>query len=605
LIEAAGKFTVNGSDLERDRGFGASDDRSPLLDPRLGDVEDDVSSPKQRSLLAIAGSLLAEISLPKLVFAWTFSILLPALALGLAPLVATAWLLKLSKAAAQLTGLGTAFILPVIVALGWFGWRPLLRTAETNFWSLNALAIQPGYAFCREALRYLSERMLRADADAATRARLRAISAAAAAILLCIVGALIVAAVWPVSRWLGTSADLLHLRGLVLPTLANAIVVVSTYLAAMSLIWGFGDALMEQPSNLEAFDVASSGPTWRVAHLSDIHLVGEQYGFRIESGRRGPRGNGRFAQTLDRIAAIHATNPLDIILISGDMTDAGLAVEWAAFLDALERYPALAQRILILPGNHDLNIVDRLNPARLDLPFSPIKRLRQMRALSAIAAIQGDRVLVIDPDSGKADRTLSQALAPNRRRIAEFADLGGLRRSLGLGRLWDDQYPMVLPPVRPDGLGVVILNSNAETHFSFTNALGLVSVEQTRRLETVLRQFPQAVWIIALHHHLIEYPMSIAKFSERIGTALINGSWFIRTIRPWARRAIVMHGHRHIDWIGTCGLLRIVSAPSPVMGSTDEASTYFLIHTLSAGADGDVRLLSPERVVIAGAKRVN
>jgi hypothetical protein len=77
-----------------------------LLDPRLGDVEDDVSSPKQRSLLAIAGSLLAEISLPKLVFAWIFSILLPALLLGLAPLVVTLWLLKLSKTAAQLTGLG-------------------------------------------------------------------------------------------------------------------------------------------------------------------------------------------------------------------------------------------------------------------------------------------------------------------------------------------------------------------------------------------------------------------------------------------------------------------------------------------------------------------
>ena len=54
----------------------------PLIDPRRGDVEDDVSSPKQRSLLAIAGSLLAEISLPKLLFALTFSILLPALLLG-------------------------------------------------------------------------------------------------------------------------------------------------------------------------------------------------------------------------------------------------------------------------------------------------------------------------------------------------------------------------------------------------------------------------------------------------------------------------------------------------------------------------------------------
>jgi hypothetical protein len=577
----------------------------PLLDPRRGDVEDDISSPKQRSLLAIAGSLLAEISLPKLVFAWIFSILLPALLLGLAPLVATAWLLKLSTTATQITGFGAAVVLLIIVGLGWIGWRPLLRTVEINFWSLNALAIQPSYAFCREGLRYLSERALRTDADATTRSRLRAASAAAAAIILCVAGSLIVAAVWPASRWLGTGADLFHLRGLILPTLANAVVVVCVYLAAASLIWGFADALMDQPNDLGAFDTASGGPTWRVAHLSDIHLVGEQYGFRIESGRRGPRGNGRFTRIMDRIAAIDKANRLDIILISGDMTDAGLAVEWAAFLDAVEQHPALARRMLILPGNHDLNIVDRLNPARLDLPFSPIKRLRQMRALSAIAAVQGDRVFVVDPSSGKLDRTLAQALAPHRQRIAEFADVGGVRLSAGLGRVWDDQFPMILPPAEADGLGVAILNSNAETHFSFTNALGMVSVGQTRRLAAAVDQFPRAHWIVALHHHLVEYPMSVAAFSERIGTALINGSWFIRKIRSLAPRAIVMHGHRHIDWIGACGKLRIISAPSPVMGSTDEASTYFLIHTLTTDAAGQIRLVPPERIEIGGTSRLS
>jgi len=53
-----------------------------LVDPRYGDIEDDAASPGQRSLLAIAGSLLVEISLPKLLFAWTVSLLLPALLLG-------------------------------------------------------------------------------------------------------------------------------------------------------------------------------------------------------------------------------------------------------------------------------------------------------------------------------------------------------------------------------------------------------------------------------------------------------------------------------------------------------------------------------------------
>lgn len=160
---------------------------------------------------------------------------------------------------------------------------------------------------------------------------------------------------------------------------------------------------------------------------------------------------------------------------------------------------------------------------------------------------------------------------------------------------------MILPPIQADGLGVAILNSNAETHFSFTNALGMVSVEQARRLAAVIDRFPRAHWIIALHHHLMEYPMSVAAFSERIGTALINGSWFVRKIKPFAPRAIVMHGHRHIDWIGACGKLKIISAPSPVMGAANEAPTYFHIHTLTTGPGGQVCLLPPERVDIAGA----
>jgi hypothetical protein len=128
----------------------------------------------------------------------------------------------------------------------------------------------------------------------------------------------------------------------------------------------------------------------------------------------------------------------------------------------------------------------------------------------------------------------------------------------------------------------------------------LVSVEQTRRLAAALGNFPKARWIVALHHHLIEYPMPVATFSERIGTALVNGSWFVRTLKPFGDRIVVMHGHRHIDWIGACGALRIISAPSPVMGAPDAAPGFFLIHTLAAGPGGRLCLLAPEKIEIAG-----
>ena len=117
-----------------------------------------------------------------------------------------------------------------------------------------------------------------------------------------------------------------------MPTLANAIVIMSAYLAAASLVWGFADATMDQPLDLEAFDAAPpGGRVWRVAHLSDIHIVGERYGFRIESGRGGPRGNERVRRVMARLEAEHAARPLDLILITGDMTDAGRSAEWAQF----------------------------------------------------------------------------------------------------------------------------------------------------------------------------------------------------------------------------------------------------------------------------------
>ncbi len=568
-----------------------------LFDPRRGDAEDDASSTKERSLLAIAGSLLAEISLPKLFFAWTVSILLPAALLGLAPLAATAWFAKVSTRFLELTGIGAAIVFLAVLGVGWIGWRPLFRIAEANFWALNALSVQPGYALCREAIRHLSERAFN-PRDPAGFARLRAIGCAGAGLLLCAVAALVAIVVWPATHWIGTASDLAAPQHLIAPTIANAIVIMSTYLAAASLVWGFADATMDQPLGLEAYDAAAPGArVWRVAHLSDVHVVGERYGFRIESGRGGARGNRRFEQVMARIEASHAVRPVDLILVTGDMTDAGRSAEWAEFLDILAAHPDLAARALILPGNHDLNIVDRANPARLDLPFSPAKGLRKMRALSAIAAIQGDVMRVMSSGAETLGPTLAEALAPHRQAIGAFADLGGLRRSAGLARLWDELFPLILPPREEDGLGVAILNSNADTNFSFTNALGMISAGQARRLAAALDLYPKGRWIVALHHHLIEYPMPVTAFSERIGTALVNGSWFLRMLQPYADRVIVLHGHRHIDWTGACGKLKIVSAPSPVMAPEAEA-THFYIHALSLAPDGHMRLLAPERADI-------
>ncbi len=163
-----------------------------------------------------------------------------------------------------------------------------------------------------------------------------------------------------------------------------------------------------------------------------------------------------------------------------------------------------------------------------------------------------------------------------------------------LANLWDSAFPMLLPPASEEGLGIILLNSNAETHFSFTNALGIMPAEQVHDIDRIRALYPKARFIVALHHHLVEYPQPAKALSERVGTALINGSWFVRRLQRFSDHAVLMHGHRHIDWIGECGGLVIVSAPSPVMGGA-ESEAYFYIHTLATGEDRRSGSSSPKR----------
>jgi predicted MPP superfamily phosphohydrolase len=574
----------------------------PVIDPRQGDIEDDASSTKSRSLLSLAGSLISEISLPKLITAWMLMLVAPCLLLGLSPLIASAWVAKVSgKIASPYAGLWPIFLLAVLLAVGWFAGRPLLRLAERSFWALNSLIVEPCYAVAREGLQHLVDELLPERATKSRRSRLRAATAVAAGILICALALLALMLAWPRARWVGNISDLATPLRLAPVALANGIVLVAVYLALAALVWSIADATMSQPRDFRGFHTApAGGRRWRVAHLSDLHVVGERYGFRIESGRSGPRGNGRLKQVLSDLDDLHAKNPLDAILITGDMTDAGRSAEWAEFLDAMALHPGLAERVLVLPGNHDLNVVDRANPARLDLPTSPSKRLRQLRALSAMEALQGRRVRVVDHDAARLGETLTEVLRPHRAQIAEFADAGRLVLSMMLANLWAKVFPLVVAPEADDGLGIILLNSNAETHFSFTNALGLISAEQVKGIEIVVAQYPQAGWLIALHHHPIEYPRPAKALSERIGTALINGSWFIRRLHPLSGRSALLHGHRHVDWIGECAGLLIVSAPSPVMNATDDLASYFYIQTFAVGPHGRLRLLAPERITVKG-----
>src|SRR5947208_1664330 len=94
---------------------------TPLVDPRDGDVEADASSTETRSLLAIAGNLLVEVSLPKLALALVLLVVVPALLLGSAPLLASMWWHEFSTTGVR--GIGAIILLVLLTAVGWLGGR--------------------------------------------------------------------------------------------------------------------------------------------------------------------------------------------------------------------------------------------------------------------------------------------------------------------------------------------------------------------------------------------------------------------------------------------------------------------------------------------------
>src|SRR5262249_20807319 len=104
-----------------------------IVDPRAGDVEDDASSTKSRSLLSLAGRLLAEMSLTKLAAAWALLVIVPALTLGLAPLIVSAWVAGVSSMLNfPIRALWPLLVLAILFILGWYAAGTLYRVAETG-----------------------------------------------------------------------------------------------------------------------------------------------------------------------------------------------------------------------------------------------------------------------------------------------------------------------------------------------------------------------------------------------------------------------------------------------------------------------------------------
>jgi 3',5'-cyclic AMP phosphodiesterase CpdA len=577
-----------------------------IWDLRRGDHEDNRTSSHVHGLRGVLLSAALEFSYLKAVISFLTLIIGPALLIGLVPSVVwTYGQLNLETTAM----IGTRPVLVVILlvilvgAAVWLGW-PLIRLAVEKFRDLHYALVFPIFIALREVMNMIAERVPTLAATPEQISRRRRIGTILAALLLAGGGLALTIA-------LGVSIGLqvvdvrrVQLWAMAKAAFINAAMVLGLSTAVESLYWLWRELTLSSPVlDWRPTQLNAQSPGARVAHLSDLHMVGERYGSRMEAGTEGPRGNRRLFRALRKLAEMHASTPLDHILVTGDITDAGTRAEWAEFLDLLRSYPQLRARLSFVPGNHDVNIVDRTNPGRLDLPWSAGLALRKLRVVLALDAIQGERAHVVSRDKGTLGPSLKEYLREGKRaeRLRALADKGAARGRAEIAAVWDAIFPLVEPAPSEDGYGLILLNSNARSHFSLTSAIGVIDSPQLRALKSILRNFPQRAWAILLHHQIVEYPVTSISLSDRIGLALVNAPDLVAAIAPYASRILVFHGHRHWDWIGTCSGVVLCSAPSAMVGSheNEKQRGCFHVHQLALGLDGGLRLAATERVEVA------
>ncbi|HEX7962632.1 MAG TPA: metallophosphoesterase [Terriglobales bacterium] len=578
---------------------------SRIWDLRRGDADDNRTSPYGAGWGRVVFSSALEFSYLKALVGFLMLIVIPALLVGIAPsFLITYWhYTRNAVVSAERSPTVLALVLlAVLIALALLIGRRFLLFSLDNYSRLHYTLVFPAFVTLREVLRTMAERLPGMSNTQEHLYRRRRAGTVFAALLFGGGGLALALSIELSSGLQLVDVERVRPWAVAQAALGNAMIVLGFSTAGASLFWLWRELTLSGP----VLDWAPkpserTASVVRVAHLSDLHVVGERYGFRMETGTHGPQGNRCVGDALEQLAAIHASNPVDRVLVTGDLTDAGTRSEWTEFLDLIHKFPELRSRLSFVPGNHDTNIVDRTNTGRPDLPWSVARALRKLRFVLALDEIQGDRAHLVDHKSGAIGPSLRDYLRDGERPelLRALAERGTVRGRRELYKVWDAIFPLIEPATNENGYGVILLDSNARSNFSLTNAIGVVNRAQLRALKSLLRSTDSA-WLILLHHNVVEYPVPGISLRDRIGLALINAPDLLSVINRHASRTLVLHGHRHIDWIGGAGNTVLCSAPSVTLGP-EKYRGRFTIHEFAVGSDGSIQLTANERVLVTSA----
>ena len=171
-------------------------------------------------------------------------------------------------------------------------------------------------------------------------------------------------------------------------TVATAIVVLLTRYT-VSAKW---QAIYAKPRFTKDIFLAppAAAPNVRILHASDFHITSDDSEPVTEGG-----ATFSYALLTSIMNAISKdARDCDTALFTGDITDTGSAQAWERFVDSCP--PELQSKLILVPGNHDLNLQDGLLALKAEHMSSTGRRNRQTRMILAMVEIMKDRAYVFD-----------------------------------------------------------------------------------------------------------------------------------------------------------------------------------------------------------------
>lgn len=310
----------------------------------------------------------------------------------------------------------------------------------------------------------------------------------------------------------------------------------------------------------------ASVPNVRILHATDFHITGNDMEPLTEGGATFQ------LQTLQEIMAAFGNDAsdCDAVLVTGDITDTGSTAAWLRFLDECPAH--VAGKMILVPGNHDLNLQDRTLASKAEQHDWADRRERQVRMMAAMALVMKERAFVLDSASDRLF-TLSRYLE----RHQETFDISGEKArkpKLSVDELWRALFPMVVPIGAKRGgkqLGVLVLDSIKPGSIGLTNAIGTVSPDVIDACSAIMKKMSDRCdcFVVALHHH-VAMPAGGSLFDriQNSGLVLENASLLIDMLKKRGDPTVVFHGHRHLTYTGvaTDSDVAIVASPSATIG---------------------------------------